>query len=135
MTAAWLLISVVAGPVLGLLGYLTRAMPVPGAALAAGVACGLLSSQGWQEITTASPRHLLAAAGSPDANFFRGFGFRGFGAPELVEVLLPLAVLAWLATNRRLWRAWPFLLTATILTAALGALFWHLLRAAAYQLG
>jgi hypothetical protein len=130
MTTAWLLVSVVAGSVLGLLGQMTRTSPVPGAALAAGVACGLLSSQGWQEITTAPPWHLLAAAGGPDAGFFRGVA-----AAELVEVLLPFAVLAWLATVRRLWRAWPILLMAMILTATLGALFWHLLRTAANQLG
>jgi hypothetical protein len=79
-------------------------------------------------------RAAAAAAGSPDANFFREFGLRGAGAAELVEVLLPLAVLTRLATDRRLWRARPFLLTATILAASLGALFRHLLRAAAYQL-
>jgi hypothetical protein len=30
MTTAWLLVSVVAGPVFGLLGQITRTMPVPG---------------------------------------------------------------------------------------------------------
>jgi MFS superfamily sulfate permease-like transporter len=89
-----------------------------------------LSSQGWQEITTAPPWHPIAGAGGPDAGFFRGVV-----AAELVEVLLPFAVLACLATVRRLWRAWPILLIAMILTATLGALFWHLLRTAANQLG
>jgi hypothetical protein len=130
MTTAWLLVSVVAGPVFGLLGQMTRTMPVPRAALAAGIACGLLSSQGWQEITAAPPGQLIAAAGVPDAGFFRGVG-----ATELVEVLLPFAVLVWLATVRRLWCAWPIPLIAMISNATLGALFWHLLRAAANQLG
>ena len=130
MTAVWLLVSVVAGPVFGLLGQMTRTMPMPGAALAAGVACGLLSSQGWQEITAAPPGQLIAAAGGPDAGFLRGTG-----AAELVEILLPLAVLAWLATARRLWRAWPILLIAMISTATLGVVFWRLLRTAANQLG
>jgi hypothetical protein len=130
MTTAWLLVSVVAGPVLGLLGQMTRTMPASGAALAVGVACGILSGQGWQEITAVPPWPLLAEAGGPDAGFLRGVG-----AAELIEVLIPLAVLAWLATIRRLWRAWPILLIATILTATLGALFWHLLRTAANQLG
>ncbi|MEU4242385.1 hypothetical protein [Actinoplanes sp. NPDC026619] len=126
MTTAWLLISVIAGPVFGLLGRLTRTMPVPAAALAAGVACGLLSGEGWQEITATPPWPVEAAGG--------GF-LRGVGAAQLAEVLLPFAVLAWLAAVRRLWRAWPILLGAMILTATLGALFWHLLRTAADQLG
>ena len=130
MSAAWLLVSVVAGPVFGLLGQMTRTMPVPGAAPAVGVACGLLSSQGWQEITTAPPWHLLVASGGPGAGFFRGVV-----AAELVEILLPIAVLVWLATARRLWRTWPILLIAMISTATLGALFWHLLRTAANRLG
>lgn len=125
MTTAWLVISLVAGPVLGLLGHLVKAMPVPGAALAAGVACGLLSGQGWQEVTAGPPWHVLAGGGF----------FGGVGAAELIEVLLPFAVLAWLATVRRLWRAWPLLLIAMISTATLGALFWHLLRTAANHLG
>lgn len=130
MTTAWLLVSVVAGPLFGLLGQMTKTMPVPGAALAAGVACGLLSSQGWQEITAVPPGQLIAAAGGPDAGFLRGVG-----DAELVEVLLPFAVLAWLATARGLWRAWPILLITMISTATLGALFWHLLSTAAYRLG
>ena len=130
MTTAWLLTSMVAGPVFGLLGQMTRTMPVPGAALAAGIACGLLSSQGWQEITAVPPGQLITAAGGPDTGFFRAAG-----AAELAEVLLPFAVLAWLATDRRLWRAWPILLIAMISTATLGALFWHLLRTTANQLG
>ncbi|MEV4702233.1 hypothetical protein [Actinoplanes sp. NPDC049316] len=46
-----------------------------------------------------------------------------------------LALLAWLATVGRLWRVWPILLVAMISTATLGALFWHLLRTAQYQVG
>jgi hypothetical protein len=72
----------------------------------------LLSSQGWQEVTAAPPGQLIAAAGGPDAGFLRAVG-----AAELVEVLLPFAVLAWLATVRRLWRVRPILLIAMISTA------------------
>lgn len=125
MTTAWLLVSMVAGPALGLLGRMTRTAPVPGAALAAGVACGLLSGQGWQEIAMAPPGRPWLIGGS----------IRGIGAAELVEVVLPLAVLAWLATRRRLWRAWPILLIAMVATATLSALLWYLLRTAAHQLG
>ncbi|WP_203786705.1 hypothetical protein [Paractinoplanes rishiriensis] len=130
MTTAWLVVSMVAGPVLGLLGQLSKTRPAPGAALAAGVACGLLSSEGWQGITTAPPWRLLAAAVSSDAGYVRGFA-----AAALAEFLVPFAVLAWLATAHRLWRAWPIMIIAMILTAASGALFWHLLRTAANHAG
>jgi len=124
-TTAWLLISVLAGPVLGLLGRMTRTAPVPSAALAAGAACGLLSGQGWQEIGTAPPWPLWVPDG-PDAALARGMI-----AAVLIQVILPLAVLTWLATVRRLWRAWPLLLLAMIATATASALCWHLLRVAA----
>jgi len=129
MTTAWLLVSVVAGPSLGLLGRMARTARLPGAALAAGAACGLLSGQGWQEITAAPPWHGWVISG-PDALFARGLV-----AAELVEIMVPFAVLAWLATARRLWRAWPIVLTAMVATATLSALLWHLLRIAAHQLG
>ena len=129
MTTAWLLVSMVAGPSLGLLGQMTRTAPVPSAALAAGAACGLLSGQGWQEIAT-TPTGRLWAIGGPNTALVRGIG-----AAELVEVILPLAVLVWLATRRRLWHAWPILFGATVVTATLSALCWHLLRTAAVQLG
>jgi hypothetical protein len=124
MTTAWLLVSTVAGSALGLLGRMTRTARVPIAALAAGAACGLLSGQGWQEI-----------AGAPSIGGQNAAFARGIGAAELIEVILPLAVLAWLATVQRLWRAWPVLLIAMVVTATLSALFWHLLRTAANQFG
>jgi hypothetical protein len=129
MTAAWLLVSVIAGPSLGLLGQMTRTARLPSAALAAGAACGLLSGQGWQEIA-AAPLPRLWVTGVPYAFFVHGIG-----AAELVEVLLPLAALAWLATTRGLWRAWPLMFTAMMVTATLSALLWHLLLTAANQLG
>jgi hypothetical protein len=129
MTAAWLLVSVVAGPSLGLLGQMTRTAPVPGAALATGVACGLLSGQGWQEILM-TPPGLPWAIRAPDAVFAHGIG-----TPQLIEIIVPLAVLAWLATRRRLWQAWPILFIAMVVTATLSALFWRLLFTAANHLG
>lgn len=129
MTTAWLLVSMLAGPALGLLGQMTRTARVPIAALAAGAACGLLSGQGWQEIVAAPPWHLWGIGG-PDVVFVRGIC-----PAELVEVILPIAVLAWLATVQRLWRAWPILLIAMVVTATLSALFWYLFHTAANQLG
>lgn len=124
MTTAWLLVSVVAGPVLGLLGQMTRTARVPRAALAAGAACGLLSGQGWQQVATAPPWRLWLI-GNPNAGYVRGIL-----AVELVGVVLPLAVLAWPATRRRLWHAWPTLFIAMAGTATLSALFCHVLPTA-----
>jgi len=121
MTTAWLAISMIAGPSLGLLGQVTRAAPVPAAALAAGAACGLLSGQGWQEIAIAP--------------LWRRGVIGGAGPAQLVEVLLPVAVLVWLAAGRRLWRAWPVLFLAMAVTATLSALCWQLLRTAADRFG
>ena len=128
MTTAWLSVSILAGPVLGLLGHLTRTAPVPGAALAAGAACGLLAGQGWQEITTGPPWH-PPVTGGPDAAFALAIG-----VAELVEVIVPLAILAWLAIAQRLWRAWPILLITLIGITTLSTLAWRLLRTAANQL-
>ncbi|MEU8238119.1 hypothetical protein AB0C07_07740 [Actinoplanes missouriensis] len=128
MTAAWLSVSVVAGPSLGLLGHLTRTARLPLAALPAGAACGALSGQGWLK-ATAAPPWLIFTYDGPDAPMVRAFQ-----AAKLIEVLLPLALLAWLATAHCLWRAWPLLLTATSLTAAASALAWHLLYTTANHL-
>ncbi|BBH70169.1 hypothetical protein ACTI_68540 [Actinoplanes sp. OR16] len=128
MTTVWLLISVDAGPALGLLGRATRTARLPIAALAAGAACGLLSGQGWQSARTAPPWRLLQVITD-------GGVARGFVAAQLVAVALPLVVLAWLATAGRLWRAWPILLLATAATTTLSAVCWHLLRTAANHLG
>ncbi len=129
MTTAWLLVSAVAGPSLGLLGRMTRTARLPDAALAAGTACGLLSGQGWQE-TAAAPPGGLPVTDGPDAVLVPGVIAAG-----LVEVIVPLVVLAWLATAQRLWRAWPLMLTAMVVTATLSALLWHLFRTGANQLG
>ncbi|MEU8660413.1 hypothetical protein [Actinoplanes philippinensis] len=129
MTTAWLLVSMVAGPSLGLLGQLARAARLPNAALAAGAACGLLSGEGWLRITAAPPWRLWAVDG-PEAAFARGVL-----VTEVVEVLVPLAVLAWLVSARRLWHGWLLALLAMAVTATLSAELWHLLRAAANQLG
>ncbi|MET0417550.1 MAG: DUF6518 family protein [Actinoplanes sp.] len=122
MTTAWLVVSLIAGPMLGLLGHSTRTARAPGAALAAGIACGLLSGEGWQQITAAPPR-------------LGGVLLNGSLAALLIKVVLPLAVLAWLAHVQRIWRAWPILLLAMISTATLSALLWQLLRDAANRWG
>lgn len=129
MTTAWLLVSMVAGPALGLLGQLARTARLPNAALAAGAACGLLSGEGWLQIAAAPPWRLWAVGG-PGTAFARGLL-----ATEVVEVLVPLVVLAWLVWVRRLWHAWLLVLLAMAITATLSAGLWYLLRVTANQLG
>lgn len=124
MTTAWLLVSMVAGPVLGLLGQMTRTARAPIAALAAGAACGLLSGQGWQQVVVAPPWRLWLI-GNPNADYVLGIL-----AAELMGAILPLAVLAWPATRRGLWQDWPTLFFAMASTATLSALFWHVLPTA-----
>ncbi|MFI0795012.1 hypothetical protein ACH4OY_20340 [Micromonospora rubida] len=118
MTAVWLAGSLLAGPLLGLLGHAVRANSTRRAALAAGIACGLLSGEGWHAIVQAPPWRLLAL-GDP---FFYGVVFG-----EIVRVVLPLAVLAWLVAAHRLGRAWSILLAATVAAATAGTLLWYAL--------
>lgn len=126
MMAVWLIGSLVAGPTLGLLGHVVRVGGVSRAALAAGVTCGLLSGEGWHALLVTPTWRLLAASDPYQAEFLRGVVIS-----ELVRIALPLAVLAWLATAHRLWRAWPTLFAATVAGGATGALLWHALGAAA----
>ncbi|MEV0130366.1 hypothetical protein AB0H83_18130 [Dactylosporangium sp. NPDC050688] len=126
MTAVWLIGSLVAGPMLGLLGHAVRVGDVSRAALAAGVACGLLSGEGWHAMAAAPLWQLLPVPDPDRADFVRGVV-----VSELVKILLPLAVLSGLATAHRLWRAWPMLLTAAVSSGALSALLWYVLAAAA----
>ncbi|WP_262287541.1 DUF6518 family protein, partial [Micromonospora sp. MA102] len=114
----WLAGSLLAGPLLGLLGHAVRANTTRRAAVAAGIACGLLSAEGWHAIVQAPPWRLLAL----DDPFFYGVAFG-----EIVRVVLPLAVLAWLIAAHRLGRAWPTLLAATAAAATAGTLLWYAL--------
>jgi hypothetical protein len=119
MAAVWLLGSLVAGPVLGLLGQVVRIGGVRRAALAAGTACGLLSGEGWHAVLVAPPWRLLAGSDPYHAEFVRGVVIS-----EILRIVLPLAILAWLTVARRLWRAWPMLLVATTSSGVLSALLW-----------
>lgn len=123
--AAWLFASVTGGPVLGMLGFWVRSASSRRAALAAGAACGLLSGEGWDMVLMVSPPwQLLAATDEFHASFVRGIMIS-----EAIMVLLPLAVLAWLATAHRLWRPWPVLVTSAIASATVSVLLWQALAA------
>ncbi|MEU4690621.1 hypothetical protein [Actinoplanes sp. NPDC023714] len=63
------------------------------------------------------------------------WGLAAYLAATLIQVVLPLAVLARLAHVQRLWRSWPLLLIATIATATVSALLWQVLRDAANRFG
>ncbi|TYB39784.1 hypothetical protein FXF50_05285 [Micromonospora sp. AP08] len=126
MTALWLTGSLVAGTILGRLGHIVRVGKASTSALAAGAVCGLLSGEGWQAVMLAPPWQLLTVPDPHQAEFFRGVVIA-----ELIKIVLPIVVLAWLATAHRLWRVWPMLLTAAISSGALSATLWYLLYAAA----
>lgn len=138
MTAVWLAGSLVAGPLLGLLGQAVRSertaparpertapaaparsertAPALLAALAAGGACGALAGEGWWFATVVPPWRLLAAGDD---------FFRGVAAGEALRLVLPVVVLLWLAARHRLWPAWPALLGAFVAAGGAGALCWY----------
>ncbi|GGM05541.1 hypothetical protein GCM10007977_003330 [Dactylosporangium sucinum] len=113
MTGVWLAGSLVAGPLLGLLGHAVRTGPPRWAAGAAGVACGLLSAEGWA--TTVPWRVLLS-----DDPFVRAVA-----AGTAVRIVLPLVVLGWLAARHRLWAAWPVLAGAAVAGGVGGVVLWR----------
>ncbi|MET7396779.1 hypothetical protein ABZS66_25180 [Dactylosporangium sp. NPDC005572] len=116
MTGFWLAGSLVAGPLLGLLGHTVRASSPRSAAGAAGVACGLLSAEGWAAV---APWRL--PLGDPF--------YQAVAAGTAVRIVLPLAVLGWLAGRHRLWAAWPVLAGAAVAAGAGGAVLWRVLLA------
>nr|MDT0662114.1 DUF6518 family protein [Micromonospora sp. DSM 115978] len=119
MTAVWLGGSLVAGPVLGLLGHVVRVGRTRSAAVGAGVTCGLLSGEGWQ-----TRPWLLLGADPHHAEFIQGSVIS-----ELAKFALLLAIVAWLVRSHRLRRAWPTLLLAATGSGLLSALAWHALFA------
>ncbi|MBM2613936.1 hypothetical protein JIG36_00005 [Actinoplanes sp. LDG1-06] len=125
MTGVWLVASLVAGPVFGYLGHLVRTAPAMSAAVALGLACGLLASEGWSSVQV--PPWRLLALTDPFAN--------GYVAAQAVRIQLPLLVLVWLATAHRLWRAWPCLLGAAVVAGSVGVLAWRLLGRVALMAG
>ncbi|GIJ23560.1 hypothetical protein Vlu01_41840 [Micromonospora lutea] len=137
MTALWLTGSLVAGPILGKLGHAVRTGAVEPAgsgdkattsALAAGAGCGLLSGEGWHSVILTPPWQ-VAVVDAGHAEFLRGVLIG-----QLIMIVLPIVVLAWLATAHRLWRTMPVLLAAAASSGALSAVLWHLLRTAAHNL-
>jgi hypothetical protein len=129
MTTLWLTGSLVAGPILGKLGHIVRTGTAATSALAAGAVCGLLSGEGWHALMLAPPWQVLTMPDPAHADFFRGVVIG-----QLITIVLPIVVLAWLATTHRLWRTTPTLLTAAVASSALSAALWHLLHTTAHNL-
>ncbi|WP_326549755.1 DUF6518 family protein [Micromonospora sp. NBC_01813] len=130
MTGLWLTGAVVAGPILGKLGHIVRTGKASTSALAVGTVCGLLSGEGWHSVMVAPPWQVLTVTDPGHIEFFRGVVIG-----QLITIVLPIVVLAWLATVHRLWREnMPVLLAAAVSSCALSAALWHLLYAAAHTL-
>lgn len=115
---AWLLGSLAAGPLLGMLGSVARAGSPGAAAAALGVACGLLSGEGWHAVLTGPPWTLVT---DPVYGDFA----MGAVASGLVRTTLPLVMLAWFTAARRLWQAWLPLGSTYVAAGATGILLWY----------
>ncbi|GAA1655480.1 hypothetical protein [Actinoplanes couchii] len=119
MTGVWLAGSLAAGALLGILAHTVRHRCGPPAAMAAGAACGLLASE--------SGYHLLR---NPPAELMELFqsGAREFYGPlwptDMIGLIVPMLILAWLATRHRLWPHWPALLLTAAATTVAAALLW-----------
>ncbi|MGX6606442.1 hypothetical protein ACWKSP_30590 [Micromonosporaceae bacterium Da 78-11] len=118
MTTVWLVGSAIAGPVLGLLGRIVTTGGISTSAAAVGAICGLLSGQGWQTAFLAPPWIM------PPSFDLHLSGFWPMSAGNLAQIVLPIAVLIWLATAHRLGRAWPVLLATAAAGTALCAALW-----------
>jgi hypothetical protein len=123
MTTVWLVGSVIAGPVFGLLGHLVRTGRTLPASAAAGLTAGLLSGEGLQALMWTRPWRLPAA--DPHWAEF----VHGVLVSELVKIALLLAVLVWLVRAHHLRRGLPLMLTAATISGLLTALIWHSLHA------
>jgi hypothetical protein len=113
--AFWLAMSVVAGLVLGLLGNLIRERRPRLAAVAAGVAGGLLAAEGMHTLWVMQP---WRGAGLSDAFYLTRL------ATYAATVLLAVVIVTALVSRRRP-RCWSVYAMSLAPSAALGALAWH----------
>lgn len=116
--ALWLAGSVIAGPLLAVLGQTVRSADHARAALAAGVGYGLLSGEGWYSLWR-TPLWRLDFADPYTGEFAVGVA-----AAEVIRIALPLGVLIWLAVAHRLGRVWPTLVATMAASAAASTLIW-----------
>ncbi len=119
----WFLGSIIAGPILGLMGHLVRAGTATTGALALGITCGLLSGEGWHDFIVTGPWQM--STDPQHADFVRGIL-----VSELFRIVIPVAVLAWLMLRHRLVRAWSAIIAATVASTALSIVLWSCIRLA-----
>ncbi|WP_433043489.1 DUF6518 family protein [Dactylosporangium sp. CS-033363] len=105
----WLLLSIAGGSLLGVLAHAVRHDGPRRAAIAAGVACGLLAGAG------------IAIVVIPGQRF-------GGAGEAVLQAVAGVAVATWSFARRRGPRAWPVYGTAALLACTAGALAWALIE-------
>ncbi|GAA3303033.1 hypothetical protein Dvina_33020 [Dactylosporangium vinaceum] len=107
--AYWMVLSVVGGALLGPLAHAVRTDRARRAAVAAGVACGLLSGAGIAIVTS-----LLAAGNYGRAGLTEG----------MLQAAAGIAVATWAFARRRAARDWAVYGAAALAACTAGALAW-----------
>ncbi|MER7277270.1 DUF6518 family protein [Dactylosporangium sp. NPDC000244] len=110
----WMLLSVAGGAPLGALAHAVRADGARRAAIAAGIACGLLAGAG------------IAIAVTP---LFTGDPLRGGTAEGALQAAAGITVATWSFARRRGPRAWPVYGIAALAACTAGALAWSAVEA------
>ncbi|HWS35273.1 MAG TPA: hypothetical protein VN408_21365 [Actinoplanes sp.] len=108
-----------AGPVLGALGHTIRHGDPRQAASAAGIGCGLLASEGGTLLIIDPPAELM--------EFFERGASEFYGPlhpADLIGLILPLLLLAVLATRHSLWKHGAVLLFTAATTTVGATLLW-----------
>jgi hypothetical protein len=105
---------VVSGAVLGVLAHAVRTERTRVAAVAAGLACGLLAGAGIAIVVT-----LLAVGGSERAPLVEG----------ALQAVAGAAVATWLFGRRRGQRSWPGYAVAAVVACTAAALAWGAVEA------
>ncbi|WP_433606563.1 hypothetical protein ACQP2P_30390 [Dactylosporangium sp. CA-139114] len=110
----WMLLSVAGGAPLGALAHAVRADGARRAAIAAGIACGLLAGAG------------IAIVAAP---LFTGDALRGGPATGALQAAAGITVATWSFARRRGPRAWPLYGIAALAACTAGALAWSAVEA------
>ncbi|WP_433087930.1 hypothetical protein ACQP1P_18570 [Dactylosporangium sp. CA-052675] len=110
----WMLLSVAGGAPLGALAHAVRADGARRAAIAAGIACGLLAGAG------------IAIVAAP---LFTGGAVRGGPASGALQAAAGITVATWSFARRRGPRAWPLYGIAALAACTAGALAWSAVEA------
>ncbi|WP_092543742.1 hypothetical protein [Actinoplanes derwentensis] len=119
--AVWLAVSVAAGFALGILGNTVRHDTGRRAAVAAGIACGLLACPAVHALLIEPPAELMGLVVRGADEFYRSFH-----PAAAIGLVVPVLVLVWLATRYHLGSHRRELLLSAGLTAVGGAVLWLL---------